>query len=191
MFDALDRDDPRDVRDRALLLVAWLGALRRSEVSALDVGDAVAVPQGIELTIRRDKTNQSGPPRVLGLARQAPPYCPVEALERWRAVLTAHGVDDGPLWRQLVAGRPAGRLSDRAVYDRVQAAARRAQLVASWGAHSMRSGALTEGANAGVPLDRLREHGRHASIDQTLAYVRPDIWTGNATFGLLAGRRVR
>jgi integrase len=46
-----------DVRDRALLLIGFAGALRRSE---LDVDDVRFEAEGVVLRLRRSKTNQEG-----------------------------------------------------------------------------------------------------------------------------------
>jgi len=52
--------DLRGLRDRALLLVGWTAALRRSELVALEVGDLGFEPEGVVLTIRRSKTDREG-----------------------------------------------------------------------------------------------------------------------------------
>jgi integrase len=62
--DAVDalakRPGLRALRDRALLLVGFAAALRRSELVALDVADVAFVPEGMILTLRRAKTDQEG-----------------------------------------------------------------------------------------------------------------------------------
>jgi site-specific recombinase XerD len=52
--------DLRGLRDRALLLVGWAAALRRSELVALEVADLSFEPEGVVLTIRRSKTDREG-----------------------------------------------------------------------------------------------------------------------------------
>jgi site-specific recombinase XerD len=54
--------DLRGLRDRALLLLGWAAALRRSELVALEVGDLGFEPEGVVLTIRRSKTAISAHP---------------------------------------------------------------------------------------------------------------------------------
>ena len=53
-----------DLRDRALILLGFAGALRRSELVALTVADVARHPKGIVLTIRRSKTDQAGEGKV-------------------------------------------------------------------------------------------------------------------------------
>jgi site-specific recombinase XerC len=74
----------RGIRDRALLLVGFAGAFRRSELVALNVGDLKFKQQGLLLDLRRSKTDQEGEGRQVAI-----PYglhqetCPVHALHGW------------------------------------------------------------------------------------------------------------
>lgn len=71
-------------RDRALLLVGFAGAFRRSELVGLNRQDVVFTLEGVTITLRRSKTDQEGAGRKVGL-----PYgsrletCPVRALKAW------------------------------------------------------------------------------------------------------------
>jgi site-specific recombinase XerC len=60
-------DGLKDIRDRALLLIGFAGALRRSELVGLDVGDIEHVRQGVVLHLRRSKTDQDGQGRKIGI----------------------------------------------------------------------------------------------------------------------------
>jgi integrase len=109
-------DDLVDLRDRALLLVGWMGKLRRSELVALDVEHILSVHLGAELHVRGQRL-------LLPAGREQEP-CPVRALEAW---IRAAGLRDGPLFRSINRwGRIGGRLSDRAVTRIVQARVREA-----------------------------------------------------------------
>ena len=88
-----------EVRDRALLLVGFAGAFRRSELVGLDVGDLEFNREGLIVNIRRSKTDPEGQGRKVGIPYgSTPATCPVRALEAWLAVL---GADDGPLFRGI------------------------------------------------------------------------------------------
>jgi integrase len=52
--------DLAGLRDRALLLVGFFAALRRSELSALSVDQITEHPNGLVLALPRSKTNQQG-----------------------------------------------------------------------------------------------------------------------------------
>jgi site-specific recombinase XerD len=50
----------KGTRHCALLLLAFAGAFRRSELVALDVADLKETEDGFKITIRRSKTDQEG-----------------------------------------------------------------------------------------------------------------------------------
>ncbi len=64
----------RGRRDRALLLIGFAGALRRSELVATQVEDVVATQGGLRLRIRRGKTDRAGEGAELGLPRGRPAW---------------------------------------------------------------------------------------------------------------------
>ncbi len=106
-------DTLKGLRDRAVLLLGFSLASRRSELVALDVADLEFAERGLKATIRKSKTDQEASGRVIAV-----PYgskaCPVAAVERW---LEASGITEGPLFRPVAKGGRLGaqRLSDRAV----------------------------------------------------------------------------
>lgn len=171
-------EGPRAIRDRALLLIGFAGALRRSELVALDVADLEARPEGLALTIRRSKTDPEARGEVLGIPRaRRADLCPVAAVAAWRAQLVAVGGAPvhGPLFRPVNRhGQIAiARLSDRAVADLVKEAAERAGLdPAAYAGHSLRAGFATSAAAAGVPERDIMRQTRHRSIAVFRAYVR-------------------
>jgi site-specific recombinase XerD len=55
------------LRNRALLLLGFAGALRRSELVGLDVSDLEFTSDGLVLTVRRSKTDQDGQSRRIGV----------------------------------------------------------------------------------------------------------------------------
>jgi integrase len=64
----LDLPDTRlGKRDRALLLLGFSGAFRRSELVALDVTGLEETKDGLVVTIRKSKTDQEGQGRRVGL----------------------------------------------------------------------------------------------------------------------------
>jgi hypothetical protein len=84
-----------DIRDRALLLIGFGGAFRRSELVALDVTDIEEAVGGVLINIRHSKTDQEGRGTVIAIPRGAV-ACPVEALRTW---LIAADITAGPLFR--------------------------------------------------------------------------------------------
>ena len=68
------------IRDKAVLLVGFAGAFRRSELAALDLGDISLSNAGLTITIRRSKTDRRAPAGRSGSRGRARPRSPV----RWR-----------------------------------------------------------------------------------------------------------
>lgn len=160
-------------RDRALLLVGFAGALRRSELVALDVADVVENGDGLVVTVRRSKTDQEGAGEQLGLPYGSDPAtCPVRALRAW---LGASGIESGPIFRPITRHGAMGerRLSDRAVAEVVKRAASAAGLDAGrYAGHSLRAGLITSAAEAGVLERDIMRHSRHKSVPVMRRYIR-------------------
>jgi site-specific recombinase XerD len=158
-------------RDRALLLIGFAGALRRSELVALNVSDLVDAPDGLRITIRRSKTDQEGVGQTIAIPNGTR-LRPVEAVRAW---LAAAGITDGPVFREIKKGAKvqARAMSDRNVACIVKAYAERAGLdPAEHSGHSLRSGFLTSGAEAGASIWKLQEVSRHKSVDVLANYIR-------------------
>jgi integrase len=92
----------KGLRDRALLLLGFAGAFRRSELVALDVADLEETEDGFKIIIRRSKTDQEGHGATIAIARGMT-TCPVKAVKAW---LLAAGISEGPLFR--LSPRAAG-----------------------------------------------------------------------------------
>jgi integrase len=163
----------RPLRDRALLLVGFAAALRRSELVALDLADAAFGADGMVLTLRRAKTDQEGKGVELGIPFGTSALtCPVLALRAWTK---AAGIGTGPLFRGInKAGRlTSGRLSDRSVALVVKAAVAAAGYdPAIYSGHSLRSGFATSAARAGVPEAQIQNQTRHKSLPVLRGYIR-------------------
>jgi integrase len=91
--------DARGVRDRALLLVGFGGALRRSELVALDVEDIEFSDRGLTLNIRRSKTDQEARGCKVGVPKgRAESTCAATALKQW---IEFAGITSGPIFRNI------------------------------------------------------------------------------------------
>lgn len=152
-------DDIHGLRDRALILLGFAAALRRSELVALNVEDLRFTADGLEVTVRRSKTDQGGKGRVVGVHRGGRALtCPVRAAQAWIDVLQVLKLKTGALFRGF-AGRGSSRLterlSDRDVARILQRAARTAGVDASrLSGHSLRAGFATAAARAGERFAR-------------------------------------
>jgi integrase len=172
-------------RDRALLLLGFALAARRSELVALDVADLQETDDGFRVPLRWSKTDQEGHGETIAIVRGRH-ACPVKAVKAW---LSAAGITAGPLFRPVAKGGRLSnqRLTDKSVCDIVKAYAGRLGLkAAEFGAHSLRAGFLTSAARRGASVFKMRDVSRHKSMDVLQAYVRDaDVFKDHAGIGLL------
>jgi integrase len=170
-----------DVRDRALILIGFAGALRRSELVALNIDDVTEDADGLVLTIRRSKTDQKGESEMRGLPYGShPSTCPVRA---WRAWIDASGIETGPAFRAVDRhGRMrVTRLSDRAVAEMIKRRAAAVGLDGLFAGHSLRSGFATEAYSQGTSELAIMRHSRWKSASVMRGYVQEGtIWSDNA-----------
>ena len=164
--------DLMGLRDRALMLVAFSGAFRRSEVAALTVDDVRFEARGAAVNLRRSKTDQEGEGRVVALPRLGrSTCCPVAALETW---LAQAGITDGPVFRtfSMRGDLTSNAIGGRDVARIVQRLAAAAGLDGDFAAHSLRAGFVTSAARKKVPeIDIARVTG-HRSFEVLRGYVR-------------------
>jgi site-specific recombinase XerD len=173
------------IRDRAILLLGFAGAFRRSELVALDVNDIQPSNSGLLVTIRRSKVDQEGEGATIAIAAGSTD-CPARALTAW---LKAAGISAGPVFRPInkVGKVSSTRLSDRSVANIVKAYADRAGLDGRmFSAHSLRSGFLTSAAANGASIFKMMDVSRHKSADTLRGYVQDaEFFKNHAGEGLL------
>ncbi len=161
LADQCVQDDPAGLRDRAILLLLFAGAFRRSELVALDWTEVEFSERQVAILLKRSKTDQEG----RGFTKRIPaqpgsPYCPVAALRAWQAV-RGEGMH---VFTSFARSHLGGRLSDRAVADIVKDCAARAGFDAStFSGHSGRRGYATSAARAGRPNHEIRAQTGHQS----------------------------
>jgi integrase len=176
----------KDIRDRALLLIGFAGALRRSELVSLDVADVAHVRRGITLHLRHSKTDQTGRGDRIAIPYGRSRCCAVLALDAW---LGASGITEGAIFRPVDRhGRVhGGRLSGEAVsiVVRERVAATGLDPV-GYSGHSLRAGFATSAAQAGVQAWRIKAQTRHASDAMLARYIREgDLFSDNAVGAVL------
>jgi integrase len=162
-----------DVRDRALILVGFAGAFRRSELVGLDLEDCGFGKEGLTITLRRSKTDQDGAGRKVGIPYgSTPDTCPVRTLQCW---IEAAGMTSGPLFRSIDRhGKlQAYRLSGIDVARIVKKLARRTGLdPANYAGHSLRAGHATSAAIAGASERSIMNQTGHRSVQMVRRYIR-------------------
>jgi integrase len=178
------------VRDRALLLLGFAGALRRTELAGVEI---VARPganwiedtsEGLVVHLASSKGDQEGKGQVVGVPfGSQPETCPVRALRAW---LKAGQITEGPIFRQInrhghvgigalcdhsVAfiikrGIVAGEIGAGASEEEAAATAQR------FAGHSLRSGLATSAAANDAPGHLIQRQLRHKKFDTTVGYIQ-------------------
>jgi site-specific recombinase XerD len=159
------------LRDRALLLIGFAAALRRSELVGLDVEHLERSAAGLIIRIGRSKTDQEGEGAEIAVPRGTK-LRPVEALDAW---LTAAKITTGPVFRQIRRGNhlQAERLSDHAVADIIKRHARAAGLDPKlFSGHSLRAGFVTSALESGADVLKVMDVTRHRSVQTLKGYDR-------------------
>lgn len=164
------------LRDRALLLVGYAGALRRAELVAIEREHIRIEREGIRLLLPRAKTDQEGQGASIGIPRGAHrETCPVRALEAW---LDLSDCRFGPVFRRVTMW---GAVEQEALHpDSVRQILRKRAALAGIEApagerlspHGLRAGFVTEATRAGARDEAIMEHTRHRDLKTMRGYVR-------------------
>jgi integrase len=171
------------LRDRAILLLAFGSALRRSELVAIDVSDLMRHRRGLLIEIRRSKTDQQGRGHQVAIPNGKLKIA--EAVEAWRA---AAGITDGALFRGVDRGKVSpGPLSDKQFTRILKARCAAAGLDPdAFGGHSTRSGFATSADEAGADLSDIARQMRHAKLETTRGYIQEgELFRNHAGKGIL------
>jgi integrase len=200
MVDTCDPSTPAGTRDRCVLLLGFGLMSRRSELAGLDIADIAEAPEGLDVLIRRSKTDQEARGRIVPvLAGQHPETCPVRATEAWVRLLAERGITTGALLRPIdrhgrigtelgAAGHARARLTGRAVAEIVRRHAVMAALPdpSGYRGHSLRAGGASSAYEAGAPVAGIAGHGGWAPDSPVvLGYVRAvDKWKNHPMRGV-------
>ncbi|MET8310698.1 site-specific integrase [Micromonospora sp. NPDC005173] len=189
MVDTLDLGKLAGLRDRSVLVLGFALGARRSEIAALDIEDLDFNEHGVEVTIRRSKTDKDAAGRKVHV-----PYgtneqtCPVRTTRAWLTALAERGITSGALYRRIDKhgqlgraphgrGSTDGRITGQAVAIIVRRAALAAGIDAAsaFSGHSLRRGFATEARRAGHDQIRIGRHGGWKDGSATLAGYMEDV----------------
>lgn len=163
----------QQARDRAILLVGFYGAMRRSELAGLQVEDLRFSRLGLLITLRKSKTDQYDQGQQIGIPLVADTeVCAVTALRHW---LSLSGITQGPVFRGFTRGNKGIRktaISDKSIALIVK---RYVGLMGmdprDYGAHSLRHGFATSAAQHHVEERDIMRQTRHRSTTVVRRYI--------------------
>lgn len=175
-----------DARNRALLLIGFSGALRRSELVSIKTEDITRHPSGITILIPKSKADQNGHGQRIAIEYgNDPATCPIKALDSW---VTRAKIKNGFIFRAVTKW---GTVKDNPMNDRTVALIIK-HFVALAGydprqfsGHSLRRGYATTAATVGASTFDIMHQTRHKSEKMVHRYIQeaeifnrlPQIWT--------------
>lgn len=172
MLTYVEGTELQQLRDKAILLIGFYGAMRRSEIAGMDVEDLNFTRLGLLVTLRKSKTDQFDQGQVIAI-----PYvkekeiCAVTALQNW---LDASGIVSGPVFRGFTKGHHIRktRISDKTIALIVK---KYVGLMGmdpkEYGAHSLRHGFATSAAMNHVEEREIMRQTRHKSQAIVRRYI--------------------
>ena len=160
-----------DLRDRALLLLGFSGAFRRSELVGIDVEHITYDGEGISINIPYSKTDQIGAGQHIEIPRRPNAInCPITALNDW---LTVSGITNGAIFRPINRHGAISneRLTGKSVANIVKKRAEGLfEDTANIAGHSLRRGFVMSSLEADVSVVSIMNQTRHASVNTLKEY---------------------
>ena len=177
-------------RDRALLLVGFAGALRRTELAAVEVTPRDGAnwiedgADGLTVHLARSKGDQESTGQTIGIPYGSnPATCPVRA---WRSWIKVSQITTGPAFRSI---NRHGQMGPEALCDHAVALiVKRAIVVGEiangasepdaiitakrFAGHSLRAGLATSAAAHDAPGHLIQRQLRHKKFDTTSSYIQ-------------------
>ena len=179
LVSAIDGTSLHDLRDRALILMGFAGAFRRSELAALRVSDLREEKSAdgrpvIVVTVRRSKTDQTGEgmeKAIFAAPGRSKTFCPVAAVRAWIAAAKLEG--DAPLFPRIAKGERMG--TDCMGGDSVALILKKRAAVAGveldLSGHSLRRGFVTSAVESGASERAIMNQTGHKSPMMVRRYI--------------------
>lgn len=176
---------PTAMRDRAILVVGFASALRRSSIAELMLEDIEFTKEGFIISVRAEKQDQKGRGRLIGIPRGAHlATCPVLCLGGW---LQLRGTQAGPLFPRLDRKHELLPMDGECVYRVVKKCVALIGIDPDdhIGGHSLRAGFVTAAGEAGATDLLIAAQTGHRTLAMVRRYFRQtSLFKGNAC-GLL------
>jgi integrase len=184
------------LRNRALIVLGWCGAFRRSELVGIDIEHIDDIETGIVITIPKSKTDQEKEGKKIFIPSAPGEICPVKLIRALRSRLNRKS---GPLFvrtsrRTLDFFPPEpnnDRLSEQSVTLIVKNSVRNIGInPLHYSAHSLRRGFATEAARLGIPERLIAKQTRHHSMEVLRRYIDDGTLTQNNPLTFIYQRHI-
>jgi site-specific recombinase XerD len=186
-------------RDRAILLLGYGGALRRSELAAIQLEHVTLDEDCMRITLPHSKGDKKHQGTTIVIPRGITRHCPVRAWETWlrqskliprnksKATKPDNEIETTAafprIWLPAASknneSHPTPKigtqsLSDFSVVTIIKKRCQAAGIEGDFSGHSLRRGAITTGAQDGLDLISLKRFSRHRDYRVLEAYVEAD-----------------
>jgi site-specific recombinase XerD len=170
------------LRDKAILLLGFALASRRSELVAINVEDLEVNDFGMDVRIRETKTKDDD--LVKGVVFTYNDFCPVKATNRW---IKEAGINTGALFRSIDRhGNIKDRLSDQSIALIVKKYIGELGMdERDFAAHSLRSGLSTSAAMMGMTDIAIMKQTGHKTREMVDRYVQAGLRYKNNASSIL------
>lgn len=163
---------PIEVRDKAMILIGFSGAFRRSELVGIDIEHLSFDTNGVSIFIPQSKTDQEMRGRFVDIPFASnDQYCPVRSLQTW---IRCARIERGPVFLQVHKGGKIirKRLGGRSVALMLKRRCKSFGFSDDIAGHSLRAGHVTSSIEKGVPETWIMRQTGHTSIDMLRKYER-------------------
>jgi integrase/recombinase XerC len=161
MLGAVNTNTIKGIRDRAILLLMWGNALRRSEVVNCDVSDFSANTGELVITGK----GKIGQPEIISLGKSA-----IAAIDTW---LSKRGnyTNLDPLFSAIHKSYWGNRLNSHSVYKLVLKYAKIAGIDKVMSPHRIRHSSITEALNlTNGDVRKVQKLSRHSNLNTLMIY---------------------
>lgn len=166
---SMDVRSPAGLRNRALLLLGFSGAFRRSELEALNVEDLSFDEEGLVVSLHQSKTNQLGQAEEKAIFYSPDPaLCPIRSLQAWLRVL------DRPTGPVFVSLRKNNQVTTRRMTTKYTNLIVQQYLGSQYTAHSLRASFVTVSKLNGADDSQVMNQTKHKTSAMIRRYTRLD-----------------
>lgn len=160
------------IRNRAILVVGFCSALRSASLVSLQLADVEFEPRGAVLHIRREKNDQEGEGRLIGLPHgKHAETCPVHCLVQW---IAHRGAFPGPLFTHRRKSAGINRaLTAEHIGIVVKKSLRKIGVdPTGYSSHSLRAGLVTAAGEENISDLIIQRQTGHRSTAMVRRYFR-------------------
>lgn len=159
-----EKDNKKRLRDKALILIGFSGAFRRSELVSIEIEDLDFVDEGLKIFIKKSKTDQTGEGMIKAIPYfENKIYCPVVNLKKWLDFLS----------QKKIHYKKIFEMSDKNVALIVKKYVQLAGLNSTkYAGHSLRSGFATSTAENGAEERQIMAMTGHKSNQMVRRYIQ-------------------